>query len=246
MPTPDEAQGGPVPLSPLDRFDGSLSQKVYQSLRAAILGLDYAPGALLRKGEICAALGVSRSPVSEAVARLAAEGLVTVQPQSGTFVARFSMDEIRESAFLREALEVAAVEYLAPRITGDQITQLNRNLRVQEALMEDCDWPGFYEMDAEMHRLLMSFTGFRRLASMAETVWVQVARARRLVLPQEGRVAETLAEHRAIVEALEDGDADAARAAIRHHLRQLITYVEPLESRRPDLFSPAPASNGPA
>lgn len=237
--SPDVADPGPqVPLSPLDNFEGSLSQRVYLSLRQAILALDYAPGALLRKGDICAALGVSRSPVSEAVTRLSGEGLVTVQPQSGTFVARFSMVEIRESAFLREALELAAVEFLAPRITGEEIVLLRRNLRVQEALVADGDWPGFYEKDAEMHALLMSFTGFPRLAHMAETVWVQVARARRLVMPEPGRVAETLAEHRAIAEALEAHDAEAARAATRHHLRQLITYLEPLETRRPDLFAP--------
>lgn len=230
--------GAPQPLSPLDRFDGSLSQRVYLALKQAILMLDYAPGSLLRKREICAALGVSRSPVSEAVARLAGEGLVTVQPQSGTYVARFDMVEIRESAFLREALELAAVEHLAPVITDEQIVELRRNLRVQEALVTDGDWQGFHEKDAEMHRLLMSFTGFPRLARMAETVWVQVARARRLVMPEPGRVAETLAEHRAIVEALAQRDPEAARAATRAHLRQLITYVEPLEARRPDLFSP--------
>ncbi len=238
MSSADTDKGAEPPLSPLDRFQGSLSHRVYLSLRDAILMLDYAPGTLLRKGEICGALGVSRSPVSEAVARLASEGLVSVQPQSGTYVARFSMAEIRESAFLREALELAAVEHLAPRITEDQIVQLRRNLRVQEALVADGDWAGFYEKDAEMHALLMSFTGFPRLARMADTVWLQVARARRLVLPEPGRVAETLDEHRAIVAALAKGDAEAARQATRHHLRQLITYVEPLEARRPDLFSP--------
>ncbi len=92
-------------LAPLDRFSGSLGQRVYQTLREAILSLSYRPGEILRKPEICEALGVSRSPVADAVARLASEGLVDVVPQAGTFVARFSMEEIREGAFLREAIE---------------------------------------------------------------------------------------------------------------------------------------------
>ena len=97
-------------LRPLSDFSGSLGQRVYQTLRAAILSLAYKPGEILRKPDICEALGVSRSPVADAVARLQAEGLVDVVPQAGTFVARFSMQEIREGAFLREAIEVAAIE----------------------------------------------------------------------------------------------------------------------------------------
>lgn len=226
-----------VHLKPLGGFEGTLSNRVYLSLKDAILTLAYKPGQILRKQQVCEALNVSRSPVSEAVARLASERLVTIMPQAGTYVARFSMEEIRESAFLREALELAAVEFLAPVITGDQILQLRRNLRVQEALVEDGDVAGFYEKDAEMHALLMGFTGFRRLGKMADTVWLQVARARRLILPEPGRVADTLAEHRRIIEALAAGDAEAARDATRHHLRQLLTYLEPLEQSRPDLFS---------
>ncbi len=223
-------------LKPLDQFEGTLSNRVYQSLKQAILSLEYRPGEILRKQQVCDTLQVSRSPVSEAVARLAGEGLVTILPQTGTYVSRFSMAEIRESAFLREALEIAAIEFLTPVITEDQIIRLRRNLRVQRALVEDGDHDGFYETDAEMHALIMSFTGFRRLASMVETVWLQVARARRVVLPVPGRIGDTLAEHEAILHALEARDTAAAIAATRRHLRQLLSFLEPLEQARPELF----------
>jgi DNA-binding GntR family transcriptional regulator len=226
-------------LAPLDRFSGSLGQRVYQTLREAILSLSYRPGEILRKPEICDALGVSRSPVADAVARLAAEGLVDVVPQAGTFVARFSMEEIREGAFLRESIEVAAIERVAETITEDQLIQLRRNLTVQAALIADGDVPGFYQMDAAMHELILSFTGFRRLAQVSETAWLHVNRARQLILPVPGRISATLDEHRAILAALESRDPAAARLATRHHLRQLITYLEPLERERPDLFDPA-------
>ena len=226
-------------LLPLDRFTGSLGQRVYQTLREGILSLAFRPGEILRKPEICDALGVSRSPVADAVARLASEGLVDVIPQAGTFVARFSMSEIREGAFLREAIEVAAIERVAAVITEDQLTQLRRNLTVQAALLADGDVSGFYQMDAAMHELLLSFTGFRKLAQVSETAWLHVNRARQLILPVPGRIAATLEEHRAILAALEARDADAARIAVRDHLRQLITYLEPLERDRPELFDPA-------
>jgi GntR family transcriptional regulator, rspAB operon transcriptional repressor len=236
---PEKGTGGSgaaARLLPLGAYEGSLATRVYQSLKDAILSLEYQPGEILRKGEICDHLGISRSPVSEAVTRLAAEGLVDVVPQAGTFVARFSMSEIREGAFLREALEVAAVEKVAEAITEEQLVALRRSLRIQEALVEDGDVAGFYKLDAEMHEMILSFTGYRRLAQIAETSWLQVNRARRLVLPNRRRITETLEEHRAIVEALEARDHDAARIATRAHLRQLLRYLEPLEREHPELF----------
>lgn len=225
-------------LRPLDAFAGSLSQRVYASLKEAILSIGYKPGEILRKAEICAELGVSRSPVAEAVARLQAEALVDVVPQAGTFVARFSLAEIREGAFLREALELHAIDQVARGITADQVAQLRRNLRFQEVLVAEGDIAGFYRLDAEMHELILSFTGHRRLPGLAQTAWVHVNRARQLILPVPGRVQATLAEHQAILAALEARDPEAARAAVRSHLRQLITYLEPLERDRPDLFNP--------
>ena len=227
------------PLKTLDSFDGSLSVRVYHVLKDAILSLSYKPGEILRKSDICDALGVSRSPVSEAIAKLADEGLVDVVPQAGTFVARFSMDEIREGAFLREALELAAVEHVAQFVTDAQLVQLRQNLKLQEQLVESGDTGGFYRLDAEMHALIMSFTGYNRLARLAATSWVQVSRARQLNLPSPGRILETLHEHQQIVDAIAARDADAARCATRLHARQLIKYLEPLERQRPELFEPS-------
>jgi DNA-binding GntR family transcriptional regulator len=224
-------------LQPLDDLPGSLSQKVYMSLKQAILSLAFRPGELMKKSEICKELGVSRSPVTEAMARLANEGLADIVPQAGTYVTRFSMAEIREGAFLREALELAAVERVATTITEEQLVLLKRNLRIQEALMQDGDTAGFHQMDAELHELILSFTGYRRLASLAETAWIHVNRARHLNLPRPGRMQATLTEHKAIVAALEARDPEAARKATRHHLSQLILLLEPLVAERPEMFT---------
>lgn len=238
MPDADNRPASPR-LRPLEAFEGSLGQRVYQALKQAILTLGYRPGEMLKKADICDSLGVSRSPVADAVARLSVEGLVDVVPQAGTFVARFSMAEIREGAFLREAIEVAATERVAAGATEEQITRLRRNLRVQEALVADEDWAGFYQTDAEMHEMILGFTGYRRLAQVSETAWLHVNRARRLILPVPGRVADTLNEHRAIIEAIAAHDVDRARLATQAHLRQLVRYLEPLERERPELFEPS-------
>ena len=93
-----------------------------------------------------------------------------------------------------------------------------------------------------MHELILSFTGFPRLAGLAETAWVHVNRARRMILPTPGRIEATLEEHQAIVAALEAHDAVAARAATAAHLGKLLTFLEPLAATRPDLFDPESAS----
>ena len=97
---------------------------------------------------------------------------------------------------------------------------------------------GFYRSDAEMHELILGFTGFRRLALMADASWAHVNRARQLILPQPGRIAATLAEHLAILAAIEARDPVAAREATRLHLGKLIGILEPLAQNRPDLFDP--------
>lgn len=227
-------------LPEITSTDGTLTQRVHHSLKQAILSLDFPPGANLRKAAVCDRLGVSRAPVADAIARLASEGLVDVVPQSGTRVSYFSMDEIREGAFLREALELATVAKVARDLTDDQRKRLSRNMRLQELLIEDEDIPGFYQADEEFHGLLMQFTGFRRLADIAQTVSLQVSRARMLLLPTPGRVAETLAEHRAIFDAISRQDEQGAQDAMRAHLGQLMPRIEQLELQKPHLFNLTP------
>jgi DNA-binding GntR family transcriptional regulator len=235
--TGPQDQNGAALLLPLDRFQGSLGQRVYQCLKHAILTLDYRPGDSIRKPDICDRLGVSRSPVADAVAKLASDGLVDVIPQAGTFVTRLSMTDIREGAFIREAIEVAAAELVAGQITEDQLRDLRRNLKLQEALVADGDRQGFMQLDGQMHEMMLSFTGFPRLPQVAQTAWLSVHRARQLILPVEGRLNATLDEHRAILAAFEARDPVAARLAVQHHLRQLLTYLAPLERAHPELFA---------
>lgn len=223
-------------LADISTLEGSLAQRVYQAMKEAILALDFPPGANVRKAPICEKLGVSRAPVTEAIARLANDGLVDVVPQSGTHVSYFSMDEIREGVFLREALEVATVAKVARDITEDQLKKLSRNMRLQELLVEDDDITGFYQADEEFHQMLMEFTGFQRLPDVAQTVSLQVTRARLLLLPTPGRVAETLEEHRGLLNAIRDRDEQAAQREMQRHIGQLLPRIAALQADKPELF----------
>lgn len=222
----------------INGLDGPLGQRVYTALRKKILSMEYQPGYVLRKGALCEQLGVSRSPVTEALNRLSSEGLVDIIPQSATRVSQFSMFELREESFLRDAVETAAVAKVALERTDEQLTILSRNLKMQKLLVEDEDFQGFFESDLEFHALLFSFTGFPRVAETASQMSLQLHRARMLILPERGRPAETVAEHQTILDGIKAKDADAARAAMSDHLGQLMTRLEPLERQHPDYFLP--------
>jgi DNA-binding GntR family transcriptional regulator len=217
-------------------LEGSLSQRIYHSLRDSILDMTFEPGTVLRKNALCEQLGVSRSPVAEALARLSTDGLVDIIPQSATRVSQFSMNTLREECFLREAVEVAAVAKVAQDHTEEQITKLARNLRWQGLLVEDKDFPGFFAADEEFHALILAFTGFPKVALVAGQLSLQLRRARMLLLPEPGRPAETVIEHQIILNAIRMHDVSAAQAAMSAHLGQLITRILPLEREHPHFF----------
>lgn len=226
----------PEPSIEISELDGPLGQRVYTTLRRAILDMSLKPGEILRKGALCDQLGVSRSPVAEALGRLSSDGLVDIIPQSATRVSQLSMVELLEESFLREAVEVAAIEMVARNRTDDQMTRLTRNLRLQGLLVEDEDMAGFFEADLEFHQIILGATGFPKVTQVTEEMTLQLLRARKLMLPEPDRPAQTVEEHKAIHKALADQDVEAARRAMATHLRQLIRRIKPLERQHPEFF----------
>ena len=214
----------------------SLKQKAYLALQKSILDLEFRPGQLLRKNDLCKRFGISRTPLSEAIALLVQDGLVEVVPQAGTYVARFSMEDLLEGAFIREAIEVAAIMKLAEIITEPQLLELRRNLRLQQAFIDDGDSQGFYALDAQFHAILLNSTGYKRLNRVADSAWMNVNRVRRLLLPIEGRLEATYNEHKKIYDELEQKNPAKAGQVLKDHLGQLITYVLPLEKEHPEYF----------
>lgn len=215
---------------------GGATARVHAALREAIVQLDLKPGEFLDKQAIAARMGVSRFPVGEAMNRLAAEGLVDIIPQSGSRVALIKISDARENMFFRRALEVETVRAIAPDATPTLLDQLRSNLRYQLAAIEAQDLKGFHGFDLAFHAALQEQLGFERVRNATETARLGLDRVRRL-LNTRRRLELTLAEHEAVVAALEARDGEAAGAAMHRHLDAVLAELESFAGERPELFA---------
>jgi DNA-binding GntR family transcriptional regulator len=221
-------------LPVLDRQGrGGTVQRVQDVVRDAIVRLEFPPGMAIDKAALCARLGVSRFPVSEALGRLAAEGFVDILPQRGTRVARIDMGDCRQAMFIRRALETEAIRQIAPRADAALLAGLDRNLREQEAVLANEDSVRFHELDLELHDLLLTFLGFERVKNACETARGSLDRARLFMCTPE-RKASTYTEHEAIVVAVKRHDVVAAVRAMEEHLDAVMAELVDFAGRHPD------------
>jgi DNA-binding GntR family transcriptional regulator len=223
-------------LSPGRTAAKGATARVHSALREAIVQLDLKPGEFLDKQAIASRMGVSRFPVGEAMNRLAAEGLVDIIPQSGSRVALIKISDTRENMFLRRALEVETVRWLAPHASAGLIDQLASNLRYQRAAIEAQDLKGFHGFDLVFHALLQDHLGFERVRNATETARLGLDRVRQL-LNTRRRLELTLAEHNTILAALAAHDGDAAARAMYGHLDAVMAELETFARERPELFA---------
>jgi len=190
---------------------------VYSMVRQSILHLDLPPGATIDKNALCERFGVSRSPVSEALARLSADGLVEIFPQRGTRVARIRITDIREAMFIRRALEVETVRTLSTNISEETLSKLSLNLEYQSIAAKNEQAKEFHELDLAFHDILVGEIGYPRVKDVIDVARNSLERARRILLSPVGH-PNIIREHEAILTALKNRDTLAATAAMERHL----------------------------
>jgi DNA-binding GntR family transcriptional regulator len=199
------------------------SDSVFDILRENILGRGFRPGDRLDVRALADQLGVSATPVKDAVTRLAAEGLVEIRPRSGTFVAELAPDAVAETFEIRRALECLAAERVVSRLTPDLLARF-------EAIVEAMERPVSSERDraeherknVELHTLLVEASANRRLAELYRSLnaHLTIARIHSRRRPDDERLEQERREHRAILEALAARDAAALVNALDRHIRR--------------------------
>ena len=210
---------------------------IFDVLLDAIIKVDLKPGATLAKDAIAQELGVSRTPVGDAINRLAALGLVTVVPQVGSFVSRISGQVVIESAFLRGVTESEVVHRLASTANRKLVGSLRDRLAEQSDLLASGAMDRFHDADDEFHRHMIVEAGVPGVWDQIAAARLNLVRVRRLSLPQPGRFAETFAEHTRVVDEIEARRPRRAAKAMTEHIRHAAeVYVNRLKQQHPDYF----------
>jgi DNA-binding GntR family transcriptional regulator len=218
----------------------NLGESVYRLLWDRILDRRLHPGEKLSDVRLSDELGVSRTPVREALNRLVQDGIIKSEPNRGFYVASFSAKDIEEIYDLRAALESAALQISGPRLTPemlhDALVELSRvehqytAAHTEQEMAEAAS--AFLECDREFHRAFVERAGNRRLTATVEGLWAQIAVFQKAGTHRRDWTEMAIGHHRAIIAALLDGDVDRGVAELQNHIDMVKRRV--LEDLVPD------------
>lgn len=195
-----------------------LTRLAYESLRKSILNGHMRSGELLTEMKLAEELGISRTPVREALLELASQGLVEILPRKGIKIKDFSEQDVHEVFQIREIIEIAAIDIILSQGPVGAKSNLNTWLDKQRLAIEEGDQLEFLEADRMFHNTFCEMTGNARLPAMLDHLrdLVQVMGVE--ALTREGRLAEVMEEHTNILRFIFQGNAEEAKAAMRLHL----------------------------
>lgn len=225
---------------------GSTRSQVYAMLREAIVSLEMLPGQALSENELAGRYNLSRTPIREALIRLADEDLVEVVPQLGTFVSRISVRDVTEVQFIRETLERASLPHAIRKLTARDERYLWNLLDEQEEAGRDGDLQRWFATDEDLHRTLLEIGGHPKAWSVVSSAKAHLDRVRMLSLPEPEILAELHAQHHAIVGHVVAKERRKADTVLTGHLRIALDILESLETEHPDYFLDEDAAAQPA
>ncbi|HWI55315.1 MAG TPA: GntR family transcriptional regulator [Desulfobacteria bacterium] len=195
-----------------------LREIVFETLREAIISATLKPGERLMEIQLAEEMGVSRTPVREAIRKLELEGFVVMVPRKGAYVAGISMKDIADVFEIRAAMEGLAAGLAAERITEEELEQLERILVKVGESVQNNNLEKLIEVDTEFHETLYKACRNERLVQIVSNLREQIQRFRTASLSTPGRMQFALQEHKKIVEAVSERNAELAQALAREHI----------------------------
>ena len=210
-----------------------IAEQVADSLRLEIISGRLVPGARIVEADLAAELRISRTPIREAIGRLAEEGLIEVLPQFGSFVAPISFEAVSEAQFIREHLECAVIREAAKRIDDAAIASLRDLLDRQRRAADRHDAAEFYQLDEAMHARFAEIAGRPGIGRLVQQKKGHLDRVRHVSYGRPDHLGELVEQHEAVVEALAAKSASRAEAALRKHLRVVCSTIDQLYRAMP-------------
>jgi DNA-binding GntR family transcriptional regulator len=212
------------------KIPSNLTTLAYKSIKEYILEGRLDENSRLTEEFLSTQLGISKSPIREALNRLETEGLIRIEPRKGAYLRRLSPEEVTDLYGLREALETYVVRVAS--LTPSVVSELRQSLKRQRALLKASDRVHYIEEDVHFHATLAEATGNAHLCGVLDNIQNQIWLSRRNTYDLSSSSAPDY--HAAIVQALEQNERARAEIAMRDHIQnvkqQLLKYLESLEA----------------
>ena len=208
------------------RVVSTIRGQVYELLKEGICAGEYQPGQWLQEGELAEQFSVSRSPVREALRRLAADGLVVEVPNKGVFVREFTPKDIEEIFDLRVMMESYAIDKITEHLTEEMASQLYGCLEELKSAWNLRNLPAYIEADTQLHDLIIAFSGNSFLVIAYERVHIMIQQFRSFSLLGQKRFDESMEEHQSIVDNIVQRRPEEAKRINSQHLRLAMEQIK--------------------
>lgn len=202
-----------------------LRDVVFNTLRNAILKGELEPGEKLMEKKLAEKLGVSRTPIREAIRKLELEGLVVMTPRKSAEVARITKEDLTDVLEVRRVLESLAIDLACRNITNEILAELEDNLVRFKAAVKNNDITEIATTDVEFHETIYKSTGNKRLIQILNNLREQMYRYRLEYIKDKQTRDNLVIEHRGIIDALKERDKEKGRKAILNHIEKQQTTI---------------------
>ncbi|MBQ1396362.1 MAG: GntR family transcriptional regulator [Eubacterium sp.] len=202
-----------------------LREIVYEELKRRIMTGKITPHTRMMEVDLAEDMGVSRTPVREAIRKLEKEGLVTIEPRKGAYASDISTEDMVNVLTVREELEALAAGIAASRITGEQISRMEHLTDLYAQAIEANDTAAIIDYDEQFHQAIVSVTDNRTLIQFVSNLQELVLRFRYLYYEDFSRYRNMPEEHHHIIDALKSGDEKRASEVVREHIHSLKSFV---------------------
>jgi Transcriptional regulators len=198
----------------------SQSSEAYRLIKEKIITLELPPASLIDEASLMASLGLGRTPIREALQRLALESLVVILPRRGTIVADLNMSDLNKIFEMRLELEAMAVRLAAQRAHAAQLAEMEQLFEQADALLQSGDNYELIKLDHAMHMLIARAAGNEFLEETLDWLYSHVLRLWYVSLHRVQRLREAIEEHREMLALIKQGDGEAAAALMRKHISE--------------------------
>lgn len=212
-------------------------EQVFVQLRNLIVKMVLKPGDRVSEQDIARTFGVSRTPVREAVIQLVNLGLLTVQPQRGTFISKLREDLLMEAVFIRSALETAVIRTVAENPDQSVIDAAQDLIARQKEAAKADNVSEFKQLDDQFHFGFAQATGYTRVGSLIEAEKAHMDRLRYLGLAEvQGEYTKVIAQHQSLLDAIIERNPTKAVKYIQEHIQRIVNIINLARKAHPDYF----------